>query len=97
MPTTSSDRRLLPLKAGIAGLPPPFRASVVGAAGGRTRGRRRHDISTPGDRRDNERLRAVVIDETLAKLLEIKPVYAASRINQLRKSSSAASQVSHLQ
>ena len=33
------------------------------------------------------------VNETLAKLFENRPVYAASRINQLRKSSSAASQL----
>ena len=32
------------------------------------------------------------MNETLAKLLKKRPVYAASRISQLRKSSSAASQ-----
>jgi len=33
------------------------------------------------------------MDETLAKLLKRRPVYAASRMSQLRKSSSAASQL----
>jgi len=33
------------------------------------------------------------MDETLAKLLKRKPVYAASRMSQLRKSSSAVSQL----
>ena len=33
------------------------------------------------------------MDETLAKLLKRRPVYAASRMSQLRKSSSAASHI----
>jgi hypothetical protein len=38
------------------------------------------------------------MDETLAKLFKRRPVYAASRMSQLRKSSSAASQsVNYLQ
>ena len=37
------------------------------------------------------------MNETLAKLLKRRPVYAASPISQLRKSSSAASQTYKIQ